>query len=101
MDTVWEKFPLVSETILHNLDNQSLTNSKEASREISEFLDTGKFFWIRIIKKYKDNFNGFEKSWKEVINKTPADVLKQLAKSVEKFFETYSFKQVAPLHIGK
>ena len=101
MDTVWERFQLVSETILNNLDDQSLRNSKEASREISEFLDNGRFFWIRIIEKYKDDFNGFEKSWKEVINKTPTDVLKQLAKSVEKFFKTYSFKQVAPLHIGK
>ena len=101
METFYKRFPIASKMVLNNLDDQSLRNSKEASREISEFLDNGRFFWIRIIEKYKDNFNGFEKSWKEVINKTPTDVLKQLAKSVEKFFKTYSFKQVAPLHIGK
>ena len=100
MDILFKRFALVGKTVLNNLDDQSLTKSKEASKEISEFLDNGRFFWTRIIKKYNKNFEGFEESWKEVINKTPVDIVKQLAIAVPKFFESYSFKQVALLHIA-
>ena len=99
MDMLCKRFPLVKKRILNNLDDQSLTRSKEANREIAEFLDNGRFYWIRIIKKYAGNFEGFEESWKEVIPRTPLDIVKQLALAVEEFFKSYSFKQVAPLHI--
>ena len=100
MDILCKRFALVGEMVPNNLDNQSLTKSKEANKEISKFLDNGRFFWTRIIKKYNKNFEGFEESWKEAINKTPYNILKQLAIAVEQFFKSYSFKQVAPLHIA-
>ena len=82
LDVICKRFPLVEKRILNNLDDQSLTRSKEANREIAEFLDNGKFFWIRIIKKYAGNFEGFEESWKEIIHRTPLDIVKQLALAV-------------------
>ena len=100
MDILCKRFPLVVVRVLNNLDDQSLTRSKEASREIAECLDNEKFYWIRIIKKYNGNFEGHEKSWKEVLHKTPVDVVKQLAVAVQQFFESHSFKKLAPLHIA-
>ena len=89
---------LIQNTSL-NLDDQSLTRSKEASRGIAESLEDERFYWIRIIKKYTGNFEGFEESWKEVIHRTPLDIVKQLALAVEEFFKSYTDKKVAPLHI--
>ena len=78
-DIIRQRFPLVNRMVLYNLDNQSLTKSQEANRGIAEFLDNEKFYWIRIIKKYAGNFEGFEESWKEVIRRTPLDIVKQFA----------------------
>ena len=99
MDMLCKRFPLVKKRILKNLDDQSLARSKEANREVAEFLDNGRFYWIRIIKNYARNFEGFEESWMEVIRRTPLDIVKQLALAVEEFFKSYTDKKVAPLHI--
>ena len=101
MEIFFKRFPLASKMILRNLDNQSLVRSKEVSREVSEILDKEKFYWIRIIAKHIENFEGHHESWIEVINKTPTDVLKQLAVLVEEFFKDNSQrKNMAPLHIA-
>ena len=99
MDTIRNRFPLVNKMVLKQLNDQSLVNIKEACRQSARQLVNGRFFWIRIIKKYMGNFKGVEESWKEVINKTPAEMLKQLAFAVEQFCKSYPFKQVTPLHI--
>ena len=77
--------------ILKNLDDQSLTRSKEASKDIAIFLENEKFFWIRFIKKYNKNFEGFEESWNQVVKKIPVDVVKNLQqqlKSLARFIFT-------------
>ena len=97
------RFPLVGERILNNLDGQSLANIKKASPDLAKYLENERFYWIRIIKKYTKNFKEFEESWKEVINKTPVDVLKQLGIAVQKCFKSYHFvlwHQLAPIDIA-
>ena len=86
MDMLCKRFPLVKKKVLNNLDDQSLTRSKEVNRGIAESLEDERFYWIRIIKKYAGNFEGHEESWKEVIYKTPVDIIKQLAIAVKQFF---------------
>ena len=56
---------------------------------------------IRILKKYNKNYGGSEKSWKEVIYRTPIDVLKQLALATKDFFNSFWCNEikVSPLHI--
>ena len=85
--------------VFKNLDNQSLTQSKNASRTFSEFLVDEKSYWIRVIKKYNGNFVGVEESWREVLRKTPVDMIKQLALVVEEFFKYYFPTFISPLHI--
>ena len=55
---------------------------------------------MRIIKNYNGNFEGHQESWKQVMNKASFDIMKQLAIAVRQFFESYSFKQLAPFHIA-
>ena len=99
MDTVRKRFPLLNKMVLKKLNDQSLVNIKEACRQSDRQLANERFFWIRMIKKYMGNFEGVEESWKGVINKTPVDMLRQLALAVEEFCKSYPSKQVTPLHI--
>ena len=52
-----------------------------------------------MIKKYTRNFEGVEDAWIEVLHRTPVDIIKQLACTVEEFFNSYSSKKVSPLQI--
>lgn len=89
---------------MNNLDNQSLINCKEASREISEFLESERFFWITILRSYQNNFNEFKEAWKEVINKTSIEMVKQLAVAALHYFKMhpsyFACNQPAPINIA-
>ena len=103
MDIVIKRFPFVSYKVLKNLDDKSLVKSKEINRQIAKFVENKRLYLIRIIKLYKWNFEGFEESWKEVINRIPINVMKQLASKTQKLFESDSVQKelkVAPLHIA-
>ena len=101
MEIIFERFPLIRQRVIKNLDNQSLTRSFEAKRGFAEFSNIDRFFWIRIIKKYVRNFEGVEDSWREILHRTKIDVIKQLALAVEEFFKCcYLFRFVSPLQIA-
>ena len=86
MEDLSRKFPHLATSILDNLDNKNLTNCKKCSRDISQFLNTERFYWLRIIKSYKGNWILFQKSWKQAIDKAPVEILKQLAIAIQQFF---------------
>ena len=102
MEVLLKRFPLACKKIFINLDDQTLVRSKEASRGLFEFLQNNKLFWIRIMRKYKRNFEGLEESWNQVIKKTPLKFVKQLAVKTEESFEygLWFNEKVAPLHIA-
>ena len=103
MEDLCKRFPHLGELIFANLDDQTFTKCKEATEEISQFFIRERFYWIRIIGHYHDNFETFQESWKEAINKTSEENVKQLAVAVQKFFKLHpvsSHKKVAPLHIA-
>ena len=99
MEMILKRFPLVSLKVFKNLDYQSLAGSTKVQKYFAEFLHNQKFYWIHLVKKHAKNFEGVERSWREVLHQTPVDVVKQLALAVEEFFNSYSSKQVSPLHI--
>jgi ankyrin repeat protein len=103
MEDLCKRFPHLGALIFANLDDQTFTKCKEANKEISQFFNGERFCWIRIIRHYHDNFETFQESWKEAINKTSVENVKQLAVAVQKFFKLHpvsSHKKVAPLHIA-
>ena len=103
MDNFWRRFPLASETILKSLDFISLVRSREASREISEFMDRyGKNFWIKSIKSLQKNFKGYEEFWKQITSKIPVAVLKEIAIASREYFNDINIKQLGspPLFIA-
>ena len=54
MEIIFQIFPLLGEKISNNIDDESLVKLKESSQESSKLLEQERFFWIRIIKHYKD-----------------------------------------------
>ena len=55
-----QKFPILSEKIMKEMNYQSLTNFKLASSEICEFLNTGRILWKQmILKSIKGTLNQF------------------------------------------
>ena len=97
MENCIRKFPVVGAMIFNNLDNQSLVVSREINEEISEFIKNERFYWIRIIEGY---IGGQEKAWKEVINKMPINVVKQLTTAVENHCHFGYGYDIAPLNIA-
>ena len=79
MENCIRRFPDVGTMILNNLNDQTLDRSKEISKEISEFIKKERFYWIRIIEKYNDN-------WSQIIKKVPIKDLKELAIESEKSY---------------
>ena len=53
MENFCKRFPHVAEGIFDQVNEQSLNICKEISGDVLEYLDTERFFWIRIIKKYQ------------------------------------------------
>ena len=103
MEELGRRFPLISQIILNNVDDNSLANFRKASRENSNFLENERFYWIRNIKKYSTNYEEFQDSWKKVVCKTPVEFLKNLAFDVHSFFKGVSTRydtQWHPLFIG-
>ena len=139
MDNCVRRFPVVGKMILKNLDNFSLVTSKEISKEVSKFMEKKRFYWLRIIKKfpndwiedldvrkapikdlkkmaieaieseksywidiiegYKQRFVGHKEAWKELIQKIPINVVKQLAIAVEQFCKPW-LNNIAPLIVA-
>ena len=72
--------------ILENVDDQSLVTFKETSREMFDFINDERFYWLRILRKYNGSFVEFSKSWRMVIQKNPVEIVREIAVAVEKFF---------------
>ena len=82
MENICERFPVITQMILNNVDDRSLINFKETSRDNDEMLKSERFYWIRIVKKYNGKFEEFYESWLKVINKSPVEIVKELALAV-------------------
>ena len=83
---LFKRFPHIGESILNNLDNQSLINCKEASQELSEFLEKERFFWIRILTNYSKHYDTFLDFWKMAVNRTSIEIVRHLAVATKTFF---------------
>ena len=85
MENLVQRFPHLAKRIFDQLDDRRLNRCKEISGEVLEFLDNERFFWIRIIRKYKRKIKDFPKLWKQVFDKTPVEKVKQIAIAISKF----------------
>ena len=85
MEEVCQRFPLIAQKILNNVDSETLINLKEVGRNNAVFLEKERFYWIRIIQRYNCLFGEFHEVWKKVVSKTPVGIIKELAVAVHQF----------------
>ena len=94
MDVIQKRFPILAVKILNNLDDQSLLKYKKSNRDNCEFLNQERFYWMRILTKYRKKYNEYfetcEEYWRKAISKTPTGFVKKLAIAVFIFFKTVS-----------
>ena len=88
MDELCQRFPLMVQKILDNVDNETLINFKEAGRNNAAFMEDERFYWIRIIQRYNCLIGELQEVWKKVVRKTPVKIIKELAVAVYQFPQT-------------
>ena len=93
MEDLCQRIPCVAVMIFKNLNDQSLIKSKEASSELSQFMLNERFYWLRIIMKYNKNFLEYQALWKKFLEKTPVDIIQQIADAVQTFFTERTSRQ--------
>ena len=104
MEQLCAIFPVVSEIILNNLDDQSLTNLKVASKDLNYFLDKEKCIPLRKITNCFRDVDFCSESWNKAVKRTDVDNVKKLAAAVEEFFKasdfSVTFEVLSPLEIA-
>ena len=105
MERILQTIPHVFEMVSNDLDDQSLCSLKATSKTIYNAIERERLFWIRVVERYGANFVLFENSWNEVITKTPVEIIRKLAKTVQEFFVSFNFyyvseRQLGPLHVA-
>ena len=86
MEVICKRIPTLAEKVFKNLSDQDLIKCKESSREFYSFLNDEQFFAKRIISAHYGNFIQFQDVWNKVIDKTPKEIVVQLARAVQDFF---------------
>ena len=87
MEQLCQRFPLISQKIINQVDDETLTNFKDGGRYTNDFLKKERFYWIRIIEKYNCLTGDLQGVWKKVISKTPVEIVKELAVEVHPFIK--------------
>ena len=103
LDDLCLRFPTISNKINKMLDDKSVVNLKTASRNICSFLENDRLFCIRKIKIYFKKNHFFYDSWRKVVRKTPAAIIKEITNSIKDFFVYFTKScrtQLCPLHIA-
>ena len=87
------RFPEIAESIFENVDNQSLVNCLEASRELENFLtsQSQKLYLKRKIKKIVESHDEFSEMWKTVLKNVSTETIIHLEYAVSKFYEDIWF----------
>ena len=85
MEEICQRFPLIAQKILNHVGNETLINFNEAGRNNAAFLEKERFYWIRIILRYNCLIGELQEVWKKVVNKTPVEIIKELAVAVHQF----------------
>ena len=103
LDDLCLRFPTISNKINKLLDDKTVVNLKTASRNMCSFLEEDRLFCIRKIKIYFKKNHVFYGSWRKVVRKTPATIIKEIDNSIREFFVYFTKScrtQLCPLHVA-
>ena len=88
MENFFDKFPGLGKGIFDQIDNQNLAKCKEVGEHWYNFINNQKVPWIRMIQKYaKNDIDQMPEMWKTVLDRTPTEIVKELAIAVQLFYK--------------
>ena len=109
---IMNRFPVLYQAILKELDNKSLRKCRKVNKEWQNFIDNERFVLFRKIQKYHSSMEEFYEQWKKVTQNASKETLRELSLAVYKFFQGPPFRyydnelvkkrneeQWSPLHI--
>ena len=103
------RFPVIADMIFKNLDDESLSTCKMASRNINSFIKDERFFWLRQIGRYNKHFQEFQMTWNKTLKQTPTLILMEIAKVINLGYvkqldsdpeDMYHHFNWSPLHVA-
>ena len=103
------RFPMIADMIFKNLDDESLSTCKMASRNINSFIKDERFFWLRQIGRYNKHFQEFQMTWNKTLKQTPTLILMEIAKVINLGYvkqldsdpeDMYHHFNWSPLHVA-
>ena len=102
METLFLRFPHLSEAIFDQLENKSLVNCKCINNLWWGYIGSLKLMKIRIIEKSLEAMNVNQMSWKRILKKANMEILEELKLAVNQFYLFYGKKhfRLTPTHIA-
>jgi hypothetical protein len=101
MEDLCQRMPHVFAKNFGLVDNQTWIKCKETSRIICNFMANERLFWIRIIQVHEESL---KESWKKVVDKTPYQIVKEFAVSVQQYvranYSLHDGPPYSPLYIA-
>ena len=82
METIFDRFPNLSDDILKHLDRKSLANCVEVNRKWQATIENQRVYLIAKIQKWSTNSIRFRKEWSMAFVKIPLELLRRLAEYI-------------------
>ena len=89
METIFDRFPTLSDDIFENLDEKSLTKCVEVNRKWQTTLANQKVYLKKKIQLWSKHSKQFRKEWNMAVLKTPLELLRRLSEYIveHEYFE--------------
>ena len=103
IDGIILRFPDVTQDIFKELNDETLTTCRNMSRLWCDYLDNQKFYWVRMIQRYRNNMKNAYHQWKKVLKNTPVAIVQEISVSTQQFFKDDTSRimsQWSPLHVA-
>ena len=85
METIFDRFPTLSDNILKYLDEKSLANCVEVDRKWQGTIANQRVYLIAKIHTWSNNSTQFSKEWSMVVIKMPLELLRRLSEYIEEY----------------
>ena len=82
METIFDRFPMLSDDILKYLDEKSLANCVEVDKKWQETIANQRVYLIAKIQKWSKNSKQFSEEWSMAVVKMPLELLRRLAEYI-------------------
>ena len=100
METLFQRFPHLSQEVFDLVDNLSLAKCQEVSLPWYEFLQKQKFRKIREIKSVIEDFHEVGNNWRKVFKSATTQNIMDLRPAVGQFFYKAQIQDSSPLHVA-